>query len=138
MYNINEILTEFKQQDKEFYNLIPLILSKRMQVGKVSNCQKLVDIIGVEKFIEVMDMLGGKIITLPSPKDFEKTVTGITIYYLRIYKHLTWEQIQKLFPNVMNVKIEYGHISHTLTALVKKELKTPKPLDKDNSIFYND
>ena len=52
-------------------------------------------LLGIEKFTELVDLLDGHEISLPSRESFKETITAALCYYYRRYKSLEWSEIKE-------------------------------------------
>lgn len=57
---------------------------------------ELYNLLGIEKFMEVMDLLAGTSIKFPNKSDFKETIQIALCYYYRQFKDYSWDQIKNL------------------------------------------
>lgn len=66
---------------------------------------ELYNLLGLEKFMEVMDILAGKTIKFPTREDFKETLQIALCYYYKKYRNYSWDDIKaKLGGDLQTVK----------------------------------
>lgn len=60
---------------------------------------ELYNLLGLEKFMETMELLGGKTIKFPNKSDFKETIQIALCYYYRQFKDYSWDQIKGLIQD---------------------------------------
>ena len=60
---------------------------------------ELYNLLGLEKFMETMELLGGKNIKFPNKADFKETIQIALCYYYRQFKDYSWDQIKGLIQD---------------------------------------
>ena len=60
---------------------------------------ELYNLLGLEKFMETMELLGGKTIKFPNKADFKETIQIALCYYYRQFKDYSWDQIKGLIQD---------------------------------------
>lgn len=66
------------------------------------------DLLGLEKFTELISLLEGKTITFPKKDDFKDTVQLAVCYYYRVIEHKTWDELKVLLGDDELPSIKYG------------------------------
>lgn len=105
---INEIMYNNPTKDM-IMNLIELQLYKN--AGKDEDklvFVELYNLLGIDKFMEVMDILAGKTIKFPEKDDFKETVEIALSYYYRYYKHMSWDDIKEKMGDQDMPSVKYG------------------------------
>lgn len=69
---------------------------------------ELYNLLGVEKFMEVMDILSGKTIKFPHKDDFKETVQVALCYYYKQFRHMNWEQIKEKLGDKDLQSVKFG------------------------------
>lgn len=94
--NVNNLMKE--NPSKELVkDLIRLNMFKNAEKDeKLLVLAELYNLLGVEKFMDVMELLGGKTIKFPSKNSFKETIQIALCYYYRQYKNYSWDQIKEL------------------------------------------
>lgn len=97
--NINDIMKE--NPSKELVkDLIRLNMFKNAEKDeKLLVLAELYNLLGVEKFMDVMELLGGKTIKFPNKRDFKETIQIALCYYYRQYKNYSWDKIKELIQD---------------------------------------
>lgn len=97
--NVNNIMKEDTSKDL-IEDLIRLNMFKNAEKDeKQLVLVELYNLLGPEKFMEVMDLLGGKTIKFPHKSDFKETIQIALCYYYRQFKDYSWEQIKDLIKD---------------------------------------
>lgn len=94
--NVNDIM-----KDNKSVNLIEDLIRLNMFKNAEKDERQLIlvelyNLLGIEKFMEVMDLMSGKSIKFPNKLDFKETVQTAICYYYRQYKDSSWEVIKEL------------------------------------------
>lgn len=97
--NVNDLMKE--NPSKELIkDLIRLNMFKNAEKDeKLLVLAELYNLLGVEKFMDVMELLGGKTIKFPSKSSFKETIQIALCYYYRQYKNYSWDQIKELIQD---------------------------------------
>lgn len=66
------------------------------------------DLLGLDKFSELMALLEGKTITFPKKEDFRDTVQLAVCYYYRVIEGKAWEDIKVILGEDELPTIKYG------------------------------
>lgn len=88
-------------------DLIKLSLMKK--ASKDVDCliyTEIFNILGVDKFTDLVSLVNGKTITLPTKEDFKDTVITVLCYYYHIVLNKDWDEIKKLLgmPDLNTIK----------------------------------
>lgn len=88
-------------------DLIKLSLMKK--ASKDVDCliyTEIFNILGVDKFTDLISLVNGKTITLPTKEDFKDTVITVLCYYYHIVLNKDWDEIKKLLgmPDLNTIK----------------------------------
>jgi hypothetical protein len=66
------------------------------------------DLLGVERFIDLISLLSGKTLSFPKKEDFKDTLTLAICYYYRNIEGKTWNDIKELLGDDELPTIKYG------------------------------
>lgn len=66
------------------------------------------DLLGLEKFTELISLLEGKTITFPKKEDFKDTIQLAVCYYYRIIEGKEWDEVKALLGEEDLPTIKYG------------------------------
>jgi hypothetical protein len=105
---INDIMRNNPTKDM-MMNLIELQLYKN--AGKDEDklvFVELYNLLGIDKFMEVMDILSGKTVKFPAKDDFKETVEIALSYYYRYYMHYSWDTIKEKLGDQDIPSVKYG------------------------------
>lgn len=69
---------------------------------------ELYNLLGMDKFMEVMDILSGKTIKFPAKDDFKETVEIALSYYYRHFMHYSWDTIKEKLGDQDIPSVKYG------------------------------
>lgn len=106
--NINNIMKEDTSKDL-IEDLIKLQMFKNTEKDdKQLVLVELYNLLGTEKFMDVMDLLAGKTIKFPPKEDFKETVQIALCYYYRNFKDYSWDQIRTLIADEDLRSIKFG------------------------------
>lgn len=96
---VNDLLKE--NPSKELIkDLIRLNMFKNAEKDeKALVLVELYNLLGVEKFMDVMELLGGKTIKFPNKSDFKETIQIALCYYYRQFNNYSWDQIKTLIQD---------------------------------------
>ncbi len=91
---------------------------------------ELYNLLGTEKFMEVIELLSGKTVKFPTKSDFKETIQIALCYYLRQYKDLSWDQIKDIIQDDELSSVKLGvrvqqlqrFIEHHNENRIKKEI----------------
>lgn len=105
---INDIMKNNPTKDM-ILNLVELQLYKN--AGKDEDklvYVELYNLLGIDKFMEVMDILAGKTIKFPPKDDFKETVEIALSYYYRYFLHMSWDEIKEKMGDQDMPSVKYG------------------------------
>lgn len=105
---INEIMTETEATD-----IILDVFELQMYKNAEKDDKKLVfvelyNLLGMEKFVEVMELLGGKTVKFPSRDDFKETIEIALAYYYRTFRKYDWTNIKELIGDKDMSTVKFG------------------------------
>lgn len=105
---INEIMTETEATD-----IILDVFELQMYKNAEKDDKKLVfvelyNLLGMEKFVEVMELLGGKTVKFPSRDDFKETIEIALAYYYRTFRKYDWINIKELIGDKDMSTVKFG------------------------------
>ncbi len=88
---------------------------------------ELYNLLGVEKFTEVISLLDGKTVTFPTKEDFKDSIITVLCYYYRNVKGLDWDEIKELLgmPDINTIKqgIRASQYESYIKELIEKRIK---------------
>lgn len=90
-------------------DLIELQMYKNAE--KNSDMLKLVELynlLGIDKFYEVMDIMAGSTVKFPEKDDFKETIQIALSYYYKHYKDYSWDQIKEKLGDTELPTVKYG------------------------------
>ena len=106
--NVNDIMNSDKSKDL-VEDLIHLQMFKNAEKDeKQLVLVELYNLLGTEKFMEVMDLLAGKTIKFPQKDDFKETIQIALCYYYKQVKNYDWEEIKNLINDEDLQSVKYG------------------------------
>ena len=106
-YNLNKATSE-RGGTKLIEDLIRLILLKNY--GKNESSLKLVEVynlFGLEGFVDLIDIMNGKVVTFPSIEEMKDVVKIAVSYYYKYLKGKDWEEIREIFQDEDCSSIKY-------------------------------
>lgn len=64
------------------------------------------NLLGVEKFSELISLIDGRTLSFPSKDEFKDTITTVLCYYYRTVENKDWEEIKSLLgdPDLNTIK----------------------------------
>lgn len=84
------------------------------------------NLLGLEKFSELVTLLDGKALTLPTKDDLKDTVTMVLCYYYRNIEHKNWDDIKSILgiPDINTIKqgIRSSQFEAYLKEMISKRL----------------
>ena len=105
---VNEILKERVTKDA-ILNIFELQLYKNAGKSKDKLVfVELYNLLGLEKFFEVLEICAGKTIKFPKKDDFKETLEIALSYYYRYFEHLSWSEIKEKLDDDELPAIKYG------------------------------
>ena len=111
---INDIMTDNPTKDS-IMDLFEIQLIK--DSNKNTSIKYLVDVynlLGFEKFTEMMDILAGKTISFPTKDEFRETILIALAYYYRNVRGYKWGTIKGLLGDDELSSVKYGIKSQQL------------------------
>lgn len=123
---INEALG--KGEESIISDLIKLSLIKKASKDRdYLVYTELYNLLGLEKFTEVISLLDGRPLTLPSKEEMKDIVLTVLCYYYRNVKKLEWSEIKEKLGiqdiNTIKQGIRSSKFESYLKELVEKRLK---------------
>jgi hypothetical protein len=128
--NVNAII-----KDNPVNDLVKDLIKLNMLKNSEKDDKQLVlvelyNLLGTEKFMEVIELLSGKTIRFPTKSDFKETIQIALCYYLRQYKDLSWDQIKDIIQDDELSSVKLGvrvqqlqrFIEHHNENRIKKEI----------------
>lgn len=105
---INDIMTDDPTKD-----LILDIFELQLFKNADKDDKKLVfvelyNLLGFEKFVEVMELLSGKTIKFPVRDDFKETIEIALSYYYRTFRGYDWTKIKDLIGDSDMSSVKFG------------------------------
>lgn len=105
---INEIMTE-TEASKTILDIFELQMYKNAEKDdKKLVFVELYNLLGMEKFVEVMELLGGKTVKFPSRDDFKETIEIALAYYYRTFRNYDWANIKELIGDKDMSTVKFG------------------------------
>lgn len=90
-------------------DLVKLSLMKRAEKDEdLLVYAELYNLLGIEKFTEVISLINGRTLEFPSKEDFKDTLTTVLCYYYRTIEHRDWEEIKQLLADPDLNAIKFG------------------------------
>lgn len=84
------------------------------------------NLLGLEKFSELVTLLDGKALALPTKDDLKDTVTMVLCYYYRNIEHKNWDDIKSILgiPDINTIKqgIRSSQFEAYLKEMISKRL----------------
>lgn len=123
---INEALG--KGEESVISDLIKLSLIKKASKDRdYLVYTELYNLLGLEKFTEVISLLDGRPLTLPSKEEMKDVIVTVLCYYYRNVKKLEWSEIKEKLGiqdiNTIKQGIRSSKFESYLKELVEKRLK---------------
>ena len=125
-HRINEALG--KGEESIVSDLIKLSLMK--QASKDSDCliyTEVYNLLGLEKFSELVSLIDGRTLHLPTKEELRDTVITVLCYYYRNVKKMEWVDIKEKLGiqdiNAVRQGIRSSQFESYLKELVEKRLK---------------
>lgn len=88
---------------------------------------ELYNLLGVEKFTEVISLLDGRTVTFPTKEDFKDSIITVLCYYYRNVKGMGWEEIKEMLgmPDINTIKqgIRASQYEAYIKELIEKRIK---------------
>ena len=123
---INEALG--KGEESIVSDLIKLSLMKK--ASKDSDCliySEIYNLLGLEKFSELVSLIDGRTLHLPTKEELKDTVITVLCYYYRTVKKMEWVDLKEKLGiqdiNAVRQGIRSSQFESYLKELVEKRLK---------------
>lgn len=105
---INKIMSE-----KPCKDLIESLIELQLYKNAEKDEKKLVfvelyDLLGTEKFYEVLNLLAGKTIKFPEKNDFKETIQIALSYFYKEYYNYEWDKIKDLIGDEEMSTVKFG------------------------------
>lgn len=85
------------------------------------------NLLGLEKFTELIFLLDGKTVTFPTKDEFKDSINTVLAYYYRNIKKKEWKEIKSILgePNLPTIKlgIHASQFDAFMKELINKRLK---------------
>lgn|SRR5574344_447869 len=116
---INDIMTDDPTKD-----LILDIFELQLYKNADKDDKKLVlvelyNLLGFEKFVEVIELLSGKTIKFPSRDEFKESIEVALSYYYRTFRGYDWPKIKELIGDTEMSSVKFGSRMQQLTKFIK-------------------
>lgn len=122
---INEALGS--DEEEIISDLIKLSLMKK--ASRDYDCliyTEIFNLLGVDRFTDLVSLVNGKTITLPTKEDFKDTIITVLCYYYHNVLNKDWDEIKKLLgmPDLNTIKqgIHSAQYEAYLKELIEKRL----------------
>jgi len=118
--DINNAFAETMRSDSEiFMNILSIIVFNRFNpmIGKF---YKLID--DLEKFTKIIDEMSDQYFKFPNSQELKDAITLSLVYYYKVVKGFSWEEVQKQFPYEKDIPIHYGKTLSFITKKMKSQL----------------
>lgn len=105
---INEIMKDDPTKDLilDIFELQMLKSADKDNKGLVM--VELYNLLGFEKFVEVVELLGGKTIKFPSRDEFKELIEIALAYYYRTFRGYDWPKIKELIGDPEMSSVKFG------------------------------
>lgn len=80
---------------------------------------ELYNLLGFEKFVEVVELLGGKTIKFPTRAEFKELVETALAYYYRTFRGYDWAKIKDLIGDTEISSVKFGSRMQQLTKFIE-------------------
>ena len=131
---INETLQE--PEETLVSSLIELSLLKDSKKSRDTLVfSELYNLLGLESFTEVIQLLSGRTITFPTQESFKETILMVLCYYYRYVCGKSWEEVKSLVmePDLQTAK--FGIRCKQFDTFLKE--MTQKHLNINSSTYYS-
>lgn len=81
---------------------------------------ELYNLLGLEKFTEMINLLDGRTLTLPRKDDFKDTIVTVLCYYYKSVEGASWDEIKSLLGEPDLNSIKYGIHAASLGSFLDK------------------
>lgn len=123
---INEALGA--REESVISDLVKLsLLKKASKNPNMLIYTEIYNLLGIEKFTELVSLVDGKTISLPSRDEFKDTVITVLCYYYRNVLGLEWSEIKEKLgmPDINTIKqgIRSSQYESYIKEIIEKRLK---------------
>ena len=120
-----------KQDEQMISDLIKLSLLKSAEKKEdLLIYTEVYNLLGLEKFTELVTLLNGRALTLPTKETFKDTITLVLCYYYHVIQGKEWPEIKNILcmQDLSSVKmgIKARQLDSYLSSLVQKYLEGSK------------
>lgn len=124
---INETLHE--EEENIISDLIKLSLLRKGEKNQdLLVYAEMYNLLGLEKFTELISLVDGKTIEFPSINEFKDIVVTALVYYYRDVEGKDWKEIKDLIgdTNLPSIKlgIHASQLDHFIKELINKRIKS--------------
>lgn len=110
-----------KTQTEQIFRLVELMLYQQM---RSTDSFELYNILGLENFSKVINLLDGRSIRLPDKTELEETLTAALMYYERTFNNLSWMEIKQKYPELKISSLKYSVRIKNLENFTKQQIQT--------------
>lgn len=131
--NVNNIMEDNASKDL-IEDLIRLNMFKNAEKDeKQLVLVELYNLLGTERFMDVMDLLAGKTVRFPKKEDFRETVQIALSYYYKQFRDYSWTDIKELMKDdtisPVKMRVKVGQLQKFINYF--SELRAAKKRGKD-------
>lgn len=120
--DIEDITKELDEKSVENYMSILMMVIHNRFANYTTNVDRLYSIVGFDKFVEIVKILGGRKIPIPTKNEMEDAILFTTVYYYREVKKMDWDDIQKELPDEPNIMKRFYKRVYTLNNELKEHI----------------
>ena len=120
----------FKQSDKFFEanTLLKVFLFDKFG-EKLGFLYSIID--DLDKFCQILDVLGGKSICFPTVEEFKFAINLVLVYYYKDLKHYDWNKIEELMSYENDISLKYGSKIKLIRDALKKNINKKESFEKN-------
>jgi hypothetical protein len=112
----------FNQCEPIIEDLIKLELLKEGEKNdRMTPTCELYNLLGPQKFAEVVELMNGRLVQFPSSESFKETIMISIYYYYRFFKGKDWKEIDQIFENEEMSHVKLGIRVNALHAFIQKQ-----------------
>lgn len=124
---LNEILkTERDESLMDDILRLSLMKSARKNESQLALVEAY-ELLGADRFVELISLMGGREVKFPSKEDFRTTVLVATTYYLKDICGMNWNDIKSILSdptlNTVRIGINDSQLSSWLDEQIRKRMK---------------
>lgn len=97
-----------------------LMLKSAEKKEKNLTLVEIYNLLGVEKFTELIELLDGETVKFPTKEQFKEALTTAVCFYYRKYCGKSWEEIKKLLGDEKLKSIRYSIHINQLSTFMKE------------------